>query len=119
MIDIINGNQIHIQNAKITDSKYEHTFHQYYEDHNSVLILYLVLPGIRSDSIHLYVSGDKINLTAFFVKEYERMFQSKKILIEGTLKDYVLSNVFSIVYEAGIAKITFIVDSEMRNSIDI
>ena len=118
MIDIINGNQIHIQNAKIVDPDYEYTFHQYYEDHNSVLILYLVLPGIRSNSIQLYVSDNKISLTAFFIKEYERMFQSRRILIEGTLKDNVLSNVFSIEYKAGIAKITLIIDAEKKNSAD-
>lgn len=119
MNDVINGNEIHIKNAKILDPEYEYAFHQYYEDHKSVLLVYLVLPGIRSNTIHLDVFGNKISLTAFFIDEFERMFGSKKILIEGSLKDKVLPNVFSIEYEAGIAKITLIVDNDLVKSLDI
>ena len=68
MIDTKNANDILIQNAKILDPEYDYTFHQYYEDKNSVLLVYLVLPGIRANSIHFEVSGNKIKLTAFFIK---------------------------------------------------
>ncbi len=117
MIDIINCKDLQIENAKIVDIGYEYTFHQYFEDDKSVLLVYLVLPGIKSNTINLEVSGIKLKMTAFFFKEYERMFGSKRILIEGDLKTPVLTNVFTIEYKSGIAKITLIVDDNNNQQI--
>lgn len=116
MIEIINAKDLHIENAKIVDAGYEYMFHQYFEDDKSVLLVYLILPGIKSQTINLEVSGVNLKMNAYFIKEYERMFGSKKVLIEGNLRTNVLTNVFTVEYKSGIVKITLIVDNKVQQS---
>lgn len=109
MNKVINTANLIIQNTKVQNNEYTYTFHQFYEDKQSILVLYLIIPGIRHDSVHIEVDGDSFYMSAYFDREYVRIFRAQQIEVNGKLQDQVKENVFTTEYRNGILKIILVI----------
>jgi HSP20 family molecular chaperone IbpA len=116
LIEVINGQDIQIKNGRIQNESYPYDFHQFYEDDEKILILYLIIPGIKQDSVKIIIENTKFFLTAFFKKEYMRLYRAQQIEINGELPKPVLSGVFTSKYDEGILKITLVTEEGRINN---
>ncbi len=105
MNEVINAENLIIQNTKVQNNEYTYTFHQFYEDKQTILVLYLIIPGIRHDSVHIEVESGSFYLSAYFDREYVQIFRAQQIEINGKLQNHVKTNVFTTEYRNGILKI--------------
>ena len=92
-----------IKNGKLNSISSDYDFHVFVED--SLITVYLILPGIVERSILIKVDEDDrkiLTITGFVNKSFRRVFKRKEIIINGVLPVPVIPGTIITNYSNGI-----------------
>ena len=116
-IKIINGRLTH-------DTKYPHDFHTFF--HDRTIDLYILLPGINFQSVQVKITPSQsdllidapqdFSLEGIIKKEYQQIFKTNQIVIQGKLPVKVHPNSIAAQYRDGIVKIELARDLRVKSN---
>ena len=107
MQEQIFGSEIKIHNGKIIDSMYFNDFHEFKDEKKNTLTVFLLYPGIVSESMMIEVIDRKLKIKVYINKLFRPIYKAQNIIITGELSEPVFSNVFASKYKDGMIKIEF------------
>lgn len=102
---------VSIVNGKVSDENYPYDFHIMRDTKNPFYNLFLMLPGIRANTVHLVINDLALLLKVRVQKQYVQLYQAKILIITGSLPVKVKSKVFTIDYDDGILAIHLVEES--------
>ena len=97
-----------ILNGKISfDDNYLNDFHEFIEE--NILTVYLFLPGINPETLHLQLDGVNLTVNAYISRYFRHVFKGKKLSISGKLSQLVEQKSFQVESHHGIIKVSFVI----------